>query len=99
MKKYDMEYLIKAYSYSKYNEIELSEDEEPCGCFSCCSIFRPYEIKSFILEEGTAICPYCYADAIIGSYSGFPITREFLEAMNKQWFDGNKEIDWGLLGI
>jgi hypothetical protein len=28
----------------------------------------------------------CGVDSVIGSAAGFPITREFLEAMNRRWF-------------
>nr|QGW61148.1 hypothetical protein ICEMyc226_00116 [Mycolicibacterium sp.] len=34
----------------------------------------------------TALCPYCGIDAVIGDAAGYPITREFLEAMRAQWF-------------
>lgn len=92
-KKYEGEYLRRAHKFSMNNLEKLREDGGICGCFSCCSIFRPYEIKEFIIDnKETAICPFCYETAIIGSYSGFPIEKEFLEAMNKQWFAGDKGI-------
>ena len=94
-KKYEGEYLRKAHTFSMNNYEKLKQDEGVCGCFSCCSIFRPYEIKEFITDDKeTAICPFCYEAAIIGSYSGFPIVKEFLEAMNDQWFDGDRGINW-----
>jgi hypothetical protein len=37
-------------------------------------------------EEKMAFCPYCGIDSVIGSKSGFPITKIFLEAMHKYWF-------------
>jgi len=36
-------------------------------------------------REQTAICPYCGVDSVIGSASGFPITKDFLKRMNKRW--------------
>lgn len=94
-KKYEGDYLRRAHTFSMNNLDKLKKDEGLCGCFSCCSIFRPYEIKEFITDDKeTAICPYCYEAAIIGSYSGFPIVKEFLEAMNEQWFDGDRGINW-----
>jgi len=59
-----------------------------CGCFYCISVFKPGEISDWVDEgEGTAMCPECGIDAVIGSASGFPITQEFLEKMYKYWFD------------
>jgi hypothetical protein len=61
-----------------------------CGCFYCCQIFRPQEIQRWIDEEEgigqTALCPKCSIDSVIGSASGFPITMDFLNAMNQRWF-------------
>lgn len=97
-KKYEGEYLRRAHVFSMNNLKKLQRDEGVCGCFSCCSIFYPYEINKFVMDkEETALCPYCYADAVIGAYSGFPITREFLEAMNEQWMQGIKEPCWELM--
>lgn len=62
------------------------------GGFYCIKIFKPSEIVSFIEadndcdREGTAICPYCGIDSVIGKSSGYPITEEFLAAMNEYWF-------------
>jgi hypothetical protein len=61
-----------------------------CGCFYCLRIFSPREITEWLEENKrsgkTAFCPYCCIDAIIGSRSGYPITPEFLGAMQKHWF-------------
>lgn len=45
-----------------------------------------YVFKEYILQwiddvSGTAICPCCGIDAIIGEYSGYPITEEVLKEM------------------
>jgi hypothetical protein len=62
-----------------------------CGCFFCLATFPPGEIKDWVdeNEDGvgqTALCPYCGIDSVIGSASGFPITREFLEEMHRFYF-------------
>ena len=67
-----------------------------CGCFYCLKIFKPTEITDWCdyeaLETGgekvgqTALCPYCSIDAVIGSASGYPITKEFLKKMSTHWF-------------
>ena len=58
-----------------------------CGCFHCLKIFSPSEITSWLEEgSGTAICPYCGIDAVIGESAGHPITAAFLKKMNKHFF-------------
>ena len=61
-----------------------------CGCFCCCAIFPPTEIVEWTDDrEGigqTALCPRCAIDSVIGSNSGYPITRAFLSAMKARWF-------------
>jgi hypothetical protein len=64
---------------------------ELCGCFYCLEQFPPTAIIEWCDEDSTgegqtALCPRCGVDSVIGSAAGFPITREFLEAMNRRWF-------------
>lgn len=83
--------LDRAHSFSSNHKPELEKDHV-CGCFSCLAIFDPKEITEWIIapnpcdERGTAICPYCSIDSVIGESSGFPITPEFLQAMHTRWF-------------
>ena len=71
-----------AHKYSSNHKASLLKDTK-CGCFFCLKIFSPTWIDDV---EGTAICPYCGIDSIIGESSGYPITTEFLSEMNKYWF-------------
>jgi hypothetical protein len=66
-----------------WNEILKSNN---CGCFFCLRIFSPLEILEWTDNESTAICPYCSIDSVIGSASGFPITKDFLSKMERHWF-------------
>lgn len=85
LKKFSEENLLKAHKFS-YDNKELLKRDKICGCFTCLSVFSPHEIKDWIQDkEGTAVCPYCYDDSVIGESCGFPITKEFLEAMNEYW--------------
>ncbi|AWN52351.1 cytoplasmic protein [Methylobacterium sp. 17Sr1-1] len=60
-----------------------------CGCFYCLEVFSPNEITDWIAEEGTALCPRCGIDAVIGDRSGFPVgDRVFLQAMHRRGFEG-----------
>ncbi len=80
-----------AHHFSSGNMPALKIDDL-CGCFYCLNIFNPNEITEWIQgdapidKDGTAVCPYCGVDSIIGKSSGFPITKEFLSKMKKHWF-------------
>lgn len=77
---------IDAHRFCINNRRELEKDAV-CGCFYCLKIFDPKEIIEWIEDtSGTAICPYCGIDSIIGTYTGYPITHEFLEKMYRYWF-------------
>ncbi|MDO4207195.1 MAG: cytoplasmic protein [Lachnospiraceae bacterium] len=86
--KYDLEL---AHRFSNNHKPELEKDIK-CGCFYCLTIFEPSEIEEWIIADnpcdkrGTAICPHCGIDSVIGESSGFPITKEFLLKMKKRWF-------------
>ena len=69
-----------------------------CGCFYRCEAFPPEEIEDWIEEtsgssgqaadEGTAMCPRCGIDSVIGDKSGHPVADpHFLKAMHKHWFE------------
>lgn len=83
---------IKAHKYSSNNKPALLNDNK-CGCFYCLKIFDPKEITEYLTTDndcdrlGTAICPYCGIDSVIGESSGYPITKDFLLKMYKIWFD------------
>ena len=78
-----------AHLYSANHKDELQNDKK-CGCFYCLSIFDPKEIQEWVdLEnggKGTALCPYCGVDSVIGESSGYPVTKEFLREMHDYWF-------------
>ncbi len=74
-----------AHGHCSRNREEI-ERSEMCGCFYCERVFSPSEISNWIDEGYTAMCPHCDIDAVIGSASGLPIEKQFLERMNKVWF-------------
>lgn len=78
---------ILAHKYSSNHKESLLHDKT-CGCFYCLIIFHPKEINFWIKDKhGTAVCPYCGIDSVIGESSGYPITESFLAKMRKYWFD------------
>ena len=84
--KIDEKELEKAHEYCIHNKPKLLKNQK-CGCFYCCKTFASKEIIDWVEEEPeTALCPYCGIDTVIGEYAGFPLTKEFLDAMRKKWF-------------
>lgn len=78
----------KAHYFASNNELELSKKTQLCGCFYCKSVFQSNEISKFVGFETpkTALCPKCEIDSVIGEYSGYPITKEFMKKMYLTWF-------------
>jgi len=78
--------IIIAHQFSSNHQAQLLQDKI-CGCFYCLQIFSPEKINYWIKDPGgTAVCPYCGIDAIIGKSSGYPITKDFLSKMKHYWF-------------
>lgn len=78
---------IRAHKHSIRHRAEI-QASEICGCFYCLSIFPPDDIEIWLNEgDGTALCPKCGIDSVIGSVAGFPITSEFLTKMKAHWFE------------
>ena len=87
-----MEDVFEAHKFSN-NHMEQLKKDARCGCFYCCRVYSPSEITYWMIGDndcdrfGTAVCPYCGIDAVIGESSGYPITAEFLKRMRKRWFE------------
>lgn len=75
-----------AHKHSINHRTSLLKDTR-CGCFQCERIFHPQQITDWIEDrlDGTAECPYCGTDTVIGEGSGYPITPAFLKAMHLGW--------------
>lgn len=81
---------VAAHRHSIRHYAEL-EQSKICGCFHCLRTFSFAEITDWIAdgdtpEDRTALCPFCGIDSVIGSASGYLITSEFLQNMNRYWF-------------
>jgi hypothetical protein len=73
-----------AHKYCFHNK-ELLIKHKKCGCFYCLSIFKPSDIKEWVDEEQTAICPKCGIDSILPDNDGMT-SIDFLIEMNAYWF-------------
>lgn len=84
---YSTDVLRAAHRHSSGHRTAI-EDSDICGCFYCLETFKPAEIERWLNEgAGTAICPHCQIDSVLGSASGLPVDDSgFLRAMNSHWF-------------
>lgn len=72
---------VAAHKYCSNHKSQLMKDKK-CGCFYCTEIFSPNEITEWIKDtSGTAICPYCGIDSIIGESSGYAVVVEALHTV------------------
>lgn len=90
--------LLDAHKVSGESAIILSKNHDIrlCGCFYCESIFFTSEVDlSPYLEGGdhAALCPYCGMDTVIPETINFPLSANFLTAMEKAFFgDEDKKL-------
>jgi hypothetical protein len=82
------EQLRLAHRHCANHRAEIGRSEL-CGCFYCEKAFQPSSIKIWLDEgDGTALCPECAIDSVIGDASGFPAADPaFLTAMHEFWFE------------
>lgn len=84
--RFSIQYLKAAHEASFKNKESILRSEI-CGCFSCRKTFASGEVTFRKEKDGqeTAWCPYCDMDAVLGNASGYPITQDFLKAMQDEW--------------
>ena len=70
---YPAEVLETAVDHARCNREEI-ERSRLCACFYCLETFTPATIDSWMPEgPGTAFCPECAIDSVLGDASGLPI--------------------------
>jgi NAD-dependent protein deacetylases, SIR2 family len=72
-----------AHKKSSFNRAE-TEGSKRVGCFYCERTFAPSEIREWIDEEQTPLCPNCGIDAVLPDT--VPLDPAFLKEMNAYWF-------------
>lgn len=79
--------LEAAHRHSADHRVEL-EHSDVCGCFYCEKTFAVSDVVEWVEDvSGTALCPCCGIDSVIGSASGLPVAdADFLRAMHDRWF-------------
>jgi NAD-dependent SIR2 family protein deacetylase len=84
--------MLKAIHAHVMNNRELLGTGGECGCFYCLRTFDAKEVKRWIDNGQTALCPYCGIDAVLSSKVD-PIDGAFLQRMHRYWFEQSKKID------
>ena len=86
--------LQSAHKHSSRHRAEVLVSDV-CGCFYCKATYPPAEIAQWINEgDGTALCPECAIDSVLGSASGFPVSDpSFLTAMHEHWFERTVNVE------
>ncbi|MDX2028203.1 MAG: cytoplasmic protein [Alphaproteobacteria bacterium] len=84
---FDEDTLRAAHKHCARHRAEI-EKSKICGCFYCRSTFEPSLIEEWLDEgDGTAFCPKCAIDSVLGEASGFPVSDAgFLQAMYDYYF-------------
>ena len=77
--------LNRAHTASIFNREQVKSSRQ-CGCFFCLATFPPAEIYDWTDGTITAICPYCKIDSVLPGAAGFPLSPEFLGAMQGRYF-------------
>lgn len=77
--------IVAAHEHSSDHREEILASDV-CGCFYCMQIYSPREIREWVDDGKTAVCPKCGIDSVIGSASRFDISGEFLRSMKEYWF-------------
>ena len=96
--KSDLKNFLSAYDgkspvYTEFtNNKPKLEMAKSCGCIYCERIFDPKEIEEWLYGSridylGTAICPYCGNDTVIGELTGLPISKDYLHEMYMKLFE------------
>lgn len=81
----DIKSLLKLHK-SGFENKELIEKTDECGCFYCKTIFKPNEIKDWCDDGKTAICPYCGVDSVICNTDDYKVCENDLRRMYNYFF-------------
>jgi hypothetical protein len=84
-----IEDLLEAHDYTNNNGHLLFVKQE-CVCIYCKERFSSDEIIQHTYSQyGTALCPYCWIDSVIGEVSGYKLTDKFIEVMHEYFFNNS----------
>lgn len=75
----------KLHTYASNNK-NLIEESNVCYCFCCKKIVDKNEIKEYIDEDTTALCPNCGVDSVIPDSIDEELNGKVIDDLNNYWF-------------
>ena len=85
----DKKTILAAMNFSgrSFHNEEILKTATKCGCYCCCTIFSPSEIKRWTDNPPrTAICPYCGVDSVLDEGAFTPFNKSGLRAISEVMF-------------
>lgn len=78
------QYQASDHATDNRREVEASD---LCGCYFCSETYPSSEVVKWTDEGQSACCPKCgLGNVVIGSASGLPLAKEFLDLVHAHWF-------------
>ena len=76
-------FFMTLYKTRKDNRF-LPKSRYNCGCYTCCKIFSPKEITTWI-EDKYAVCPHCDNPTIVGEITFESVDPQILDKINRYY--------------
>lgn len=77
--------LDKLYAYRRANREAISRSQR-CYCFHCQKVMEPREIREYVENGKTALCPYCSFDTILPDAIDESLDEAIIDEMHDYWF-------------
>lgn len=91
IKDLDKANLEAAHAYT-FDNAQMLFARQSCVCIYCWERYESSEIIQISNSTlGTALCPKCGIDAIVGEISGFELSDEFIGKMYDRFFNSNED--------
>ena len=85
-KSYGQKFLLnKLHTYCANNKNLIAVSDQ-CYCFYCQKRMHRSEIKDYIDNGKTALCPHCTIDSILPDAIDEPLSDEIVAQMHEYWF-------------
>lgn len=91
--------LKQVHDHSFKNRAEIARSLI-CYCIHCEEASASGQVKEWVDDGETALCPKCGVDALIGNAAGYEMTEPLLKEMHDFYFEQlfvGRDFDYGLL--
>lgn len=62
------------------------EHVDLCACFYCFAQFKAGDIKTWIDDDETALCPHCGKDTVLPDVPLYTLDKDLLTEMHRYFF-------------